>query len=120
MATCQDLGTRNDDRPSGSGERPGQQVAAVNTYLGPRNLYGDPARLAGLETLSGREREVLHLITNAWSNHEIAAELHLGITTVKTYIRLAYRKMGVDSRSQAVLWGVHRGLLDGDEVVRRD
>jgi DNA-binding CsgD family transcriptional regulator len=31
---------------------------------------------------------------------------------VKTYIRTAYRKMGVTTRSQAVLWGVRNGYLD--------
>ena len=31
---------------------------------------------------------------------------------MKSYIRAAYQKMGVGSRSQAVLWGVRHGYLD--------
>jgi DNA-binding CsgD family transcriptional regulator len=61
-------------------------------------------------TLSGREAAIVRLITLGMSNHEIATTLFLSINTVKTYIRSAYRKMDVDSRSQAVLWGVRHGL----------
>jgi DNA-binding CsgD family transcriptional regulator len=60
--------------------------------------------------LSPRETEVLTMICAGASNAEIAAALFLSPNSVKTYIRTAYRKMGVTTRPQAVLWGVHRGL----------
>jgi NarL family two-component system response regulator LiaR len=56
--------------------------------------------------LSPREVDVVRGICRGLSNIEIAAELELSVNSVKTYIRTAYRKMKVDSRSQAVLWGV--------------
>jgi len=60
--------------------------------------------------LTAREAEIIALITQGLSNQEIATRSYLSINSVKTYIRTAYRKMGVSSRSQAVLWGVNHGF----------
>jgi DNA-binding NarL/FixJ family response regulator len=62
------------------------------------------------EGLTDREAEVLALITQGKSNLDIAAVMYLSINTVKSYIRSAYRKIGVTTRSQAILWGVHHGF----------
>lgn len=73
------------------------------------NENGDwPGRAQGL---SAREAEVVALITQGNTNEQIAAENYLSINSVKSYIRSAYRKMGVERRSQAVLWGVENGML---------
>ena len=66
-----------------------------------------PGRAAGL---SPREAEILALITQGLRNQEIADRAYLSINSVKTYIRSAYRKIGVERRSQAVLWGVRNGF----------
>jgi NarL family two-component system response regulator LiaR len=66
-----------------------------------------PGRSAGL---TPREAEILALITHGLSNQEIANRAYLSINSIKTYIRSAYRKIGVTSRSQAVLWGVKNGF----------
>jgi DNA-binding NarL/FixJ family response regulator len=66
-----------------------------------------PGRAAGL---SSREAEIVALITQGLSNQAIAERAYLSINSVKTYIRSAYRKMHVTSRSQAVLWGVENGF----------
>ncbi len=66
-----------------------------------------PGRSAGL---TPREAEILALITQGLSNEEIAKRAFLSINSVKTYIRTAYRKINVASRSQAVLWGVDNGF----------
>ena len=66
-----------------------------------------PGRSAGL---SPREAEILALITQGLSNREIADRVYLSINSVKTYIRAAYRKINVERRSQAVLWGVANGF----------
>jgi len=60
--------------------------------------------------LSARETEVVSMICRGASNQQIARALFLSPNSIKTYIRSAYRKMGVHTRSQAVLWGVRRGL----------
>ena len=62
-----------------------------------------PGRAAGL---SSREAEVIALITQGLSNQEIADRAYLSINSVKTYIRTAYRKIGVQKRPHAVLWGL--------------
>ncbi|GAA3580490.1 response regulator transcription factor [Microlunatus spumicola] len=60
--------------------------------------------------LSDRESEVLALITQGKSNAEIAALCYLSINTVKSYVRSVYRKIDVESRTKAVLWGVENGF----------
>jgi NarL family two-component system response regulator LiaR len=60
--------------------------------------------------LSPREAEVLALICQGLSNDDICNRAFLSINTVKTYVRTLYRKIGVDSRTQAVLWGIDHGF----------
>lgn len=60
--------------------------------------------------LTAREAEVLALITQGLTNQEIAQRSYLSINSVKTYIRTAYRKIGVTRRSQAVGWGMEHGF----------
>jgi DNA-binding NarL/FixJ family response regulator len=60
--------------------------------------------------LSAREAEILTLIARGLSNEEIADRDFISINTVKTYIRSAYAKIGVHTRSQAVLWVLHHGF----------
>jgi DNA-binding NarL/FixJ family response regulator len=62
------------------------------------------------EGLSDRESEVLALITQGKSNADVARLTYLSPNTVKSYIRTIYRKIGVESRTQAVLWGVDHGF----------
>jgi DNA-binding NarL/FixJ family response regulator len=66
-----------------------------------------PGRAAGM---SSREAEMIALITHGLSNQEIADRAYLSINSVKTYIRSAYRKIGVTKRSQAAVWGVENGF----------
>lgn len=61
--------------------------------------------------LSAREAEILALITQGMTNEAIATRAYLSINTVKSYIRSAYRKIGVTRRSQAVRWGMEHGML---------
>ncbi|CUR54116.1 Regulatory protein, LuxR [metagenome] len=67
-----------------------------------------PGRSAGL---SPREAEVVALIACGLSNQEIAERAFVSSNSVKSYIRAAYRKMGVERRSQAVLWAVANGFV---------
>lgn len=60
--------------------------------------------------LTAREQEILALIAQGYSNLEIAGEIHLGINTIKTHIRGAYRKIGAANRAEAVAWAIRHGL----------
>lgn len=66
------------------------------------------------EGLSDREAEILALITQGKSNAEVASFTFLSPNTIKSYVRTIYRKIGVSSRTQAVLWGVRHGFVPGD------
>lgn len=72
-----------------------------------------PGREAGL---SPRESEVVGFICRGLTNDEIASRSFLSPNTVKTYIRTAYRKMGVTSRSQAIVWGNDHGFRSGSPI----
>ncbi len=60
--------------------------------------------------LSARELDILELVGSGVSNSEIAAGLYLSINSIKSYIRTAYRKIDVTTRSQAVLWAVEHAV----------
>lgn len=63
------------------------------------------------EGLTQREAEVLALITQGLSNAEIAERAALSPNSIKTYIRSCYRRIGVTSRTQALLWGIEHGFV---------
>lgn len=62
--------------------------------------------------LTEREREVLKLIAAGRSLPEIAKELILGLTTVKTHAQHLYEKLGVSDRAAAVAEAMRRGLIE--------
>lgn len=62
------------------------------------------------EGITDRESEILALITQGKSNADVAALTYLSPNTVKSYIRSIYRKIGAQSRTQAVLWGIAHGF----------
>jgi DNA-binding NarL/FixJ family response regulator len=95
-------------------------VAALEAVHEGEVVVSDPPRKKGSasgldwpgrgEGLTDREAEILALITQGKSNAEVAAHTYLSPNTVKSYIRTVYRKIGVGSRTQAVLWGVKNGF----------
>ena len=60
--------------------------------------------------LSRRESAVLALIVQGRTNQEIASDCFLSINSIKTYIRSAYRKIGIRHRAQAVAWAMQHGF----------
>jgi LuxR family maltose regulon positive regulatory protein len=64
-----------------------------------------------LEPLRERELEVLRLMAEGFSNHEIADRLVLGRATIKTHINRLFHKLDVTSRTQAIARGRALGLL---------
>ncbi|HLI05870.1 MAG TPA: response regulator transcription factor [Ktedonobacteraceae bacterium] len=63
------------------------------------------------EPLTGREMEVLHLLARGQSNKEIARTLQIADETAKTHVRHILAKLGVQSRTQAVLCAIRLGLV---------
>jgi two-component system nitrate/nitrite response regulator NarL len=62
--------------------------------------------------LTARELEILRLIAEGKSLPEIAKDLFLGLTTVKTHVQHLYEKLGVSDRAAAVATGIRRGLIE--------
>ena len=64
--------------------------------------------------LSYREKEILSLAINGFSNAQIARRLYLAESTIKSHLSSAFRRLGVRSRREAAAF-----ILGADEVLRR-
>ena len=77
-----------------------------------RYVRGQSPRVASTEDLdlSEREQEVLRLLCQARTNHQIARRMSIADTTVKTHVSSIMRKMGVGNRLEIVVEAHRRGL----------
>ena len=71
----------------------------------------DPSVDLRVRTLSGREREILGLLANGWSNRRIAEECFLSLNTVRTHVQNVLVKLGVHSKLEAAALAVRQGLV---------
>ena len=65
--------------------------------------------------LTGRERQVLALVTEGRSNAEIAVELGVAVNTVRNHVRRIFVKLGVRNRVQAAVYAVRAGYFSDDD-----
>jgi DNA-binding NarL/FixJ family response regulator len=90
----------------------------LDTYL-HRTPASAPAPRAEnnprLSSLTDREREILTVIAQGWTNAEIAGRLHLAESTVKTHVSRVLAKTGSRDRVQAVILGYDTGLVSPDQ-----
>lgn len=77
-------------------------LASRGLHVLPRSAteLAAPAQSSGPQLLTPREADVLAQLQRGRSNGEIAAELHVGVETVRTHARNIYRKLGVGSRRE--------------------
>ncbi|WP_416670729.1 response regulator transcription factor [Egbenema bharatensis] len=61
--------------------------------------------------LSDREREILELIVEGQTNQQIASQLFLSLSTVKTHVKSIFNKMGVEHRVQAAVMALRYELI---------
>ncbi|MFQ5880503.1 MAG: response regulator [Dehalococcoidia bacterium] len=86
--------------------------STVRTLLGDYMREVEAGRANdSYERLTEREREVLKLTAEGYSNHEIADKLVLSAKTVDTYRQRIMDKLGLSHRSELVRYAVQRGLL---------
>jgi NarL family two-component system response regulator LiaR len=66
--------------------------------------------------LSNRELDVIRLAAKGLTNKDIADNLHLSYRTVEGHMRDVFNKMGVGSRTEAVLFGLKKGWFSLEEL----
>jgi DNA-binding NarL/FixJ family response regulator len=69
-----------------------------------------------IEPLTERETEVLTLLARGKANKQIARELFVAVSTVKTHVNNLYRKLNISSRTQAALYAARIGLVSTEEL----
>jgi DNA-binding NarL/FixJ family response regulator len=90
------------------------EVGIVVAAEVPRPLR-DPSVELRVRTLSGREREILGLLANGWSNRRIAEECFLSLNTVRTHVQNVLVKLGVHSKLEAVAFALEHGVPSPDD-----
>ena len=108
-------------------DSPEQLIAAIRTVAAGEALLSPtitkrviqkfarlprPAPPKELDELSEREREVFRLISRGLSNGEIAQELYISETTVKTHVTHILQKLGLRDRVQAVVLAYQTGVFE--------
>jgi LuxR family maltose regulon positive regulatory protein len=103
---------------SAQGIRPGFTNRLVSAFPGPATApeptpsrQGRPPAQSLIEPLSPRELEVLRLIAQGLSNHDISNRLFLALSTVKGHNRVIFSKLDVQRRTEAVARAGELGLL---------
>jgi len=90
-----------------------RRVAAGERYvdpdLGAQLVVADG--VPELDPLSGRERDVLHLLALGHTNQEIGKKLFISVRTVDTHRAHIMRKLRLDTRAELVLFALANGLI---------
>ncbi|CAL9424184.1 response regulator [Streptomyces sp. enrichment culture] len=86
-------------------------IARFLAQEGTADEERDPARAERLQSLTGREREVLVQVAGGHSNDEIAERLEVSPLTVKTHVNRAMAKLGARDRAQLVVVAYESGLV---------
>ncbi len=61
--------------------------------------------------LSDREREVLRLVTEGYTNRQISSILFISVNTVKTHVNSIFNKMGINDRTQAAVLAIRHKIV---------
>jgi DNA-binding NarL/FixJ family response regulator len=77
----------------------------------PPRAVRDPSVELRVRTLSAREREILGLLANGWSNRRIAEECFLSLNTVRTHVQNVLVKLGVHSKLEAVAFALEHSVV---------
>ena len=76
----------------------------------------EPAPVQPLPPLSEREMEVLKVAAQGMSNKDIGGTLFISERTVQAHMRSIFNKLGVGSRSEAILYGLKRGWFSIEDL----
>jgi DNA-binding NarL/FixJ family response regulator len=101
------------------------RVAARDAYFSPRlaafvlQAFSSPeppqAEEPGLDTLTAREREVLHHLARGYAYKQIGVRLGISSRTVESHVGAVLRKLQLTSRHEVTHWAATHGLIAPDE-----
>jgi DNA-binding NarL/FixJ family response regulator len=87
---------------------PNVTVRLLEAFAGHPGPGGDARSVQPTEPLTAREEEVLATVARGLSNSEIATELHITLSTVKTHLASLMTKLGVRNRVEIAIWALAR------------
>ncbi|MBQ3667578.1 MAG: response regulator transcription factor [Elusimicrobiaceae bacterium] len=86
---------------------------------GLRNM-GDAGNVPSQATLTKTEIKIMDLLGKGLSNKELAKELNCSVKTVKNHLNSAFHKLGVSSRTEAVVKAIEKGLISSEGNIVTD
>ncbi len=102
-----------------------ERVATQDAYFSPRlaafvlQAFSTPVQAEapepGLESLTAREREVLHHLARGYAYKQIGVRLGISARTVESHVGAVLRKLQLTSRHEVAHWAAARGLIDHSE-----
>jgi len=75
-----------------------------------------PTRETQVDDITDRERDVVRLVAQGRSNHDIALDLVISEKTVKTHISNILSKLHLQDRTQLAIYAIKKGLVDEEQV----
>jgi DNA-binding NarL/FixJ family response regulator len=93
---------------------PGIAKKVLNYFKLPEKV---PAGAMGSETLTGRELDIIKLAAKGMTNKDIAEKLHLSYRTIEGHMRGIFNKLGIGSRTEAVLYGLKNGWFTLEDLI---
>ena len=91
--------------------RPAQSVTGLNSDR-PSARSNDRTRTGFVESLTSREREVIHSLAKGFKNKEIADRLCISQTTVRHHFTAIFSKLQVSNRQQLLITAHQQGLVE--------
>ena len=83
------------------------RLLATFAHTIPRQPTAQP-----IEPLTSREEEILISVAQGWTNHEIADDAHISISTVKTHLASLMRKLNARNRVEIAMWAYETGRIN--------
>jgi len=83
------------------------RLLATFAHTIPRQPTAQP-----IERLTSREEQILISVAQGWTNHEIADDLHISISTVKTHLASLMRKLNARNRVEIAMWAYETGRIN--------
>ncbi|RZS68219.1 LuxR family two component transcriptional regulator [Agromyces ramosus] len=91
---------------------PNVTVRLIRTFSGSTAGGRTSRPVQPIEPLTPREEEVLATVARGLGNTEIAAELHISLSTVKTHLASLMAKIGARNRVEVAIWAYQTGRVD--------